>query len=225
LLSDATGYFWAKRKNLFMTDFLQEVIDLVSSVDPFWRGVFSGLFIMLETSLFVGLVIPGDTIVLVASTGVTSWPDFFWLLAAVLIGSMIGETIGFSIGRFFGPRLRASRLGQRIGDKNWELADRLVKRRGGFAIFVSRFMPVLHSIVPAVAGMTKMPYRTFILWTFLACALWTSMYVGVGFLARASYEQLSDNLRIAVLVGIGILVVFLVLISVGKKLLNRISNQ
>jgi len=208
-----------------MTDFLQTLIDLVSSVDPFWRGVIAGFFIMLETSLFVGLVVPGDTIVLVASTGVTSWPDFFWLLAAVLIGSLIGETIGFSIGRFFGPKLRASRLGRRIGEKNWELADTLVKRRGGLAIFISRFMPVLHSVVPAVAGMTKMPYRTFIFWTFLACALWTSMYVGVGFLARASYEQLSDNLRVAVFVGIGILVVFLILISLGKKLLNKMAHH
>jgi membrane protein DedA with SNARE-associated domain len=208
-----------------MTDFLQTLIDLVSSVDPFWRGVIAGFFIMLETSLFVGLVVPGDTIVLVASTGVTSWPDFFWLLAAVLIGSLIGETIGFSIGRFFGPKLRASRLGRRIGEKNWELADTLVKRRGGLAIFISRFMPVLHSVVPAVAGMTKMPYRTFIFWTFLACALWTSMYVGVGFLARSSYEQLSDNLRVAVFVGIGILVVFLILISLGKKLLNKMAHH
>jgi membrane protein DedA with SNARE-associated domain len=208
-----------------MTDFIQNLIDLIGSVDPFWRGVITGLFIMLETSLFVGLVIPGDTIVLVASTGVTSWPDFFWLLLAVLIGSLIGETSGFFIGRFFGPRLRASRLGKRIGEKNWELADTLVKRRGGLAIFVSRFMPVLHSVVPAVAGMTKMPYRTFILWTFLACALWTSMYVGVGFLARASYEQLSDNLRVAVLTGIGILLAFLILISLGKKLLNKMANR
>jgi membrane protein DedA with SNARE-associated domain len=208
-----------------MTDFLQTLIDLVSSVDPFWRGVIAGFFIMLETSLFVGLIVPGDTIVLVASTGVTSWPDFFWLLTAVLIGSLIGETIGFSIGRFFGPKLRASRLGRRIGEKNWELADTLVKRRGGLAIFISRFMPVLHSVVPAVAGMTKMPYRTFIFWTFLACALWTSMYVGVGFLARASYEQLSDNLRVAVFVGIGILVVFLILISLGKKLLNKMAHH
>jgi membrane protein DedA with SNARE-associated domain len=208
-----------------MTNSLENLIELVSSVDPFWRGLIAGLFIMLETSLFVGLVVPGDTIVLVASTGVTSWPDFFWLLLAVLLGSLVGETIGFSIGRFFGPRLRVSRLGQRIGEKNWELADTLVKRRGGLAIFVSRFMPVLHSIVPAVAGMTKMPYRRFIFWTFLACALWTSMYVGVGFLARASYEQLSENLRMAVFVGIGILVVFLILVSVGKKLLNKMARH
>jgi membrane protein DedA with SNARE-associated domain len=208
-----------------MTDFLTGLIDLVSSVDPLWRGLIAGFFIMLETSLFVGLVIPGDTVVLVASTGVTSWGEFAWLLAAVLIGSLIGETIGFSIGRFFGPKLRTSKLGQKIGEKNWETADLLVERRGGLAIFISRFMPVLHSVVPAVAGMTKMRYRTFIFWTFLACALWTSMYVGIGFLARASYEQLSENLKLAAFVGIGILLAFLVLVSLSKKLIHKLAHH
>jgi membrane-associated protein len=180
---------------------------------------------MLETSIFVGLIMPGDTVVLAASVGVTSWLEFGWLLIAVLIGSLIGETIGFSIGRFFGPRLRASRLGKKIGEKNWEMADRLVDRRGGLAIFISRFLPVLHSVVPAAAGMTKMPYRVFIFWTFLACALWTSMYVGVGFLARSSYEMLSENLKVAALVGIGILLLFLGIIWLGKKLLHKVAHH
>jgi membrane protein DedA with SNARE-associated domain len=140
---------------------------------------------------------------------------------AVLIGSLIGETIGFAIGRFFGPRLRTSRLGQRIGEKNWNAADALVEKRGGIAVFISRFLPVLHSLVPAVAGMTKMPYRIFIIWTFFACAIWASLYVGVGYLARTSYERLSGDLRIATLVGIGILIVFLVIIAASKKALNR----
>lgn len=63
---------------------------------------------MLETSIFIGLIIPGDTIVLVASTGVEDFPDYLWLLLAVLVGSMLGETIGFGIGRLFGRRIRAS---------------------------------------------------------------------------------------------------------------------
>lgn len=208
-----------------MIDFFTGLVTMVSEVDPWLRGLIAGFAIMLETSLFVGLVMPGDTVVLVASTGVTDWLSFAWLLFAVLVGSLIGETIGFSIGRFFGPKLRASRLGQRIGEKNWELADKLVERRGGIAIFISRFLPVLHSVVPAAAGMTKMPYRTFIFWTFLACTLWTSMYVGVGFAARASYEQLSENLKLAVFVVLGILAAFLLLVSLGKKLLHKLVHH
>lgn len=205
-----------------MTDLLGGLIDLISSVPPIWRNLLAGVFIMLETSIFIGLVVPGDTVVLIASTGVTDLGDFFFLLLAVLIGSLIGETIGFSIGRFFGPKLRKSKLGQKIGEKNWVAADKLVARRGGWAVFISRFLPVLHSVVPAVAGMTKMPYRVFIAWTLAACTIWASLYVGVGYAARASYEQLEGNLQLASIVGIGILVLFLLFVALSKKILAKL---
>ena len=54
-----------------MTDLFSGLIELVTSVPPLWRNLIAGIFIMLETSVFVGLVVPGDTVVLVASTGVT----------------------------------------------------------------------------------------------------------------------------------------------------------
>ena len=208
-----------------MFDFLSSFLALIESVPAWLRNLLAGVAIMLETSVFLGLVMPGDTVVLVASTGVTDWPDFFFLLIAVLIGSLVGESIGFAVGRFFGPRLRVSKLGLRIGEKNWRAADQLVAKRGGIAIFISRFLPVLHSTVPAVAGMTKMPYRIFISWTFVACAIWASLYVGVGYLARTSYDQLSGDLRIATLVGIGILLVFLVLVAISKKVLSRMHTD
>lgn len=208
-----------------MTDVLSFVLDLLESVPPWAKSLVAGFAIMLETSIFVGLVMPGDTVVLVASTGVTNWVEFFTLLAAVLVGSLIGETIGFSIGRFFGPKIRSSKLGQKIGQKNWELADRLIEKRGGLAIFVSRFIPVLHSLVPAVAGMTTMRYRVFISWTFAACALWASMYVGVGFFARSSFEQLSGDLKTAAFVGIAIILIFVSLIALVKKRLEKFAHS
>lgn len=208
-----------------MFDFLSSFLALIESVPAWLRNLLAGVAIMLETSIFLGLVMPGDTVVLVASTGVTDWSDFLFLLIAVLIGSLVGESIGFAVGRFFGPRLRVSKLGLRIGEKNWKAADQLVAKRGGIAIFISRFLPVLHSTVPAVAGMTKMPYRIFISWTFVACAIWASLYVGVGYLARTSYDQLSGDLRIATLVGIGILLVFLVLVAISKKVLSRMHTD
>jgi len=201
---------------------INETIDSL----PVWAiPLFAGLAIMLETSIFVGLVIPGDTVVLVASTTVNSGTDFVLLLLAVLIGSLIGETIGFSIGHFFGPKIRASRLGQKIGEENWIKAERLVARRGGPAVFISRFLPVLHSVVPAVAGATKMRYRVFIAYTFVACLIWSSLYVGVGSAARASFDRLSDDLRIATAAGLGILLIFVLIVAVAKKVLDRISHH
>ena len=208
-----------------MNELLDWLLTTVQSVDPLTRNLLAGLAIMLETSLFVGLVIPGDTVVLVASTGVLDLGDFFLLLGCVLLGSLIGESFGFWIGRLFGERIRASKFGQRLGEKNWALADHFVHRRGGLAVGISRFLPVLHSLVPVVSGMTRMSYRVFITWTLGACAIWAAMYVSVGYLAKSSYEQLSANLKWGGAVFVGIILIFVTLIHFGKKRLEKAAEK
>ncbi|MEY3888981.1 MAG: hypothetical protein RLZZ90_39 [Actinomycetota bacterium] len=200
-----------------MNEILDWLLATVQSVDPALRNLLAGLAIMLETSLFIGLVIPGDTVVLVASTGVSDLPDFFFLLGAVLLGSLLGETFGFWIGRLFGERIRASKLGQRIGEKNWIVADAFVEKRGGIAVAISRFLPVLHSLVPVTAGMSRMRYREFISWTIGACALWASAYVGVGYLARSTYEQIAGNLKWGGFAFIAIIIIFMIIVHFGKQ--------
>lgn len=204
-----------------MNDILDWLLTTVQSVDPALRNILAGLAIMLETSLFVGLVMPGDTVVLVASTGVTDLGDFFWLLSCVLIGSLLGESFGFWIGRLFGERIRASKLGQKIGEKNWRMADAFIESRGGVAVAISRFLPVLHSLVPVVAGATKMRYRVFIRWTLAACTVWASAYVGVGYLAKSSYEQIGSSLKFGGLIFVAIILVFVTIVHFAKKRLEK----
>jgi membrane-associated protein len=204
-----------------VNEILDWLLNTVQSVDPTLRNLLAGLAIMLETSLFVGLVMPGDTVVLVASTGVANLADFFWLLGAVLLGSLIGETIGFGIGRLFGERIRRSKFGQKIGEKNWQLADNFIEARGGIAVAISRFLPVLHSLVPVVAGATKMRYRVFIRWTFAACAVWASLYVSVGYLAKESYEQIGGTLKFGAVAFIAIILIFVTLVHFAKKRLEK----
>ena len=204
-----------------VNEILDWLLTTVQSVDLLTRNLLAGLAIMLETSLFVGLVIPGDTVVLVASTGVTDLSDFFFLLSCVLLGSLLGESFGFWIGRLFGERIRYSKLGNRIGEKNWKMADAFIESRGGLAVAISRFLPVLHSLVPVVAGASKMRYRVFIRWTVGACAVWASAYVGVGYLAQASYEQIGANLKYGALVFIAIILVFMTIVHFAKKRLEK----
>ncbi|HEX5727976.1 DedA family protein [Microbacterium sp.] len=204
-----------------MNEFLTWLLDAVQSVDPVLRTVLAGLAILLETSVLIGLFVPGDTVVIIAGTAVASPLEGVVLAAAVVIGALIGESIGFWLGRYLGPKIRHSRLGRRIGEENWERSERYLRRRGGPAIFVSRFLPVLHSLVPLTVGMSGFSYRRFLAWTIPACVIWAGLYVTVAALAAGTYRELADRLHFAGYIFVGIIVVFLLLVFVSKKVIER----
>ena len=205
----------------WFNEVLTALLDAVQSVDPVVRTLLAGFGMFLETSVLVGLVVPGDTIVIVASTAVEGPVEYFALIAAVIAGALAGESVGFALGRYFGPKIRHSRLGRRIGEHNWVRAENYVDRRGGIAVFISRFLPVLHSLVPLTVGMSSMSYRRFMAWTTPACVLWAFAYVSVGSAAAGSYRELADQLHYAGYIFVGIIVVFLIAVVVVKKLLER----
>lgn len=204
-----------------MNELLDWILDTVQSVDPVARTVLAGLGIMLETSVLIGLVVPGDTIVLVASTAVGGPAEYVALALTVIVGAIIGESIGFGIGRWFGPHILHSRLGRRIGEENWARAQRYLDRRGGPAVFISRFLPVLHSLIPLTVGMSTMRYRKFIAWTLPACVIWAFSYVTVGWLAADGYRELSRELHWAGYAFVAVIVLFLVVVWGVKKVLVR----
>jgi membrane-associated protein len=204
-----------------MNDIILWLLDVVQSVDPVLRTALAGFGILLETSVLVGLVVPGDTIVIIAATAVDSPPQFVALVLAVIAGALVGESIGFALGRFFGPRIRMSRLGRWLGERNWVRAETFLARRGGVAVFVSRFLPVLHSLIPLTVGMSPMRYRTFIAWTLPATTIWTLAYVSVGAFAAGTFRELLDRLHYAGYIFAGIIVVFAVVMWLVKRRLER----
>lgn len=208
-----------------VNEILTWLLDVVQNVDPVLRTVIAGIAVMLETSVLVGLIVPGDTMVIVAGTAVGSPLEGVVLAAAVVVGALLGESFGFWLGRYFGPRIRASRLGRKLGERNWNRADRYFRRRGGLAIFLSRFLPVLHSLVPLTVGMSGYSYRRFLAWTTPACVIWAGLYISVAATAAGTYRELADQLHYAGYIFVGILVVFLVLVFVGKKLIERAERR
>jgi len=208
-----------------VNEILTAILDVVQSVDPVLRTLLAGFGILLETSILVGLVVPGDTIAIVAATGVENPAQFVFLVISVIVGALAGESIGFALGRHFGPRIRASRLGRRIGEHNWQRAENYLGRRGGLAIFVSRFLPVLHSLIPLTVGMSGMRYRRFMTWTVPACIVWALAYVSVGALAAGSYRQMADQLHYAGYIFVAIIVGFALLLLAAKKILSKLEAR
>ena len=204
-----------------MNDILGWVLDTVRHVDPLLRLLIAFVGMFFETSILIGLLVPGDTIVLVSATAVSNWGEWAALLVAVIVGSLCGESLGFALGRWFGPRIQASWLGRRVGEKNWVRAETYLARRGGIAVFVSRFLPVLHALIPLTVGTSPMTYRRFITWTAPACLIWAGAYVSVGWLAAGSYRSLAGQLHFAGLLFAGIIIVFLVIALLARRAIGR----
>lgn len=208
-----------------MNEWLNALLQAVQDVDPVLRTTIAGLGMLLETSVLVGLVVPGDTIVIVASTAVDGWVEYFALIAVIIAGALAGESIGFALGRFFGPKIRASRVGRWIGEDKWIRAQLYLDRRGGVAVFISRFLPVLHSLIPLTVGMSTMRYQKFMAWTVPACVIWAFAYVSVGAAAAGGYRSLSDQLHSAGYIFVAIIAGFLLLIFAVKKVISRTAER
>lgn len=204
-----------------MNEIFNWILTTVHEVDPVLRILLAGIGIFGETSILIGLLVPGDSIVLVAATGTTNWVEYVSLLGAVVIGSLGGESVGFALGHYFGPKIRASRLGRWIGENHWVRAENYLDRRSGIAVFISRFLPILHSLIPLTVGMSTMRYRRFIAWTAPACLVWAAAYVSVGWAAAGSYRRLSGRLQFAGYIFVAIVIVFLVLVVLVKKFIAR----
>ncbi|HKT57233.1 MAG TPA: DedA family protein [Microbacterium sp.] len=204
-----------------MNEFVTWLLGVIQDVDPVLRTLLAGVAMAFETSVFLGVIVPGDTVAIAAGTAVGSPVEGLALVGAIVAGSLLGESVGFWLGKTFGPALRASRLGRRLGERNWDRAEGYLSRRGGPAIFLSRFLPVLHSLVPLTVGMSGMRYRRFIAWTLPACVLWASAYVTVAALAAGSYRQMADNLHQAGYLFVAVIVAFILLTYVIKRIIAR----
>lgn len=213
----------------WLNDVLDWMLAAVEGVEPWLRILIASIAMALETSVLIGLIVPGDTVVIVSGMGVTSVPEGVVLATCVVVGALLGETFGFFLGRWVGPHLRASRLGRWIGEKNWVRAETYFQRRGGIAIFLSRFLPVMHSLVPLTVGMSGYSYRKFLAWTTPACILWSTIYISVSAGAAGTYRELGDHVGSNVhwigYVFVGVIVLFLFLVWLVKRLLQRAERR
>lgn len=84
-------------------------------------------------------------------------------------------------------------------------------------MLLSRFLPVLHSVIPLTVGMSRMPYRTFLAWTVPACVVWTLAYVSVGAAAAGGYRMLSDRLHVAGYLFVAVIALFVLVVVLVKR--------
>jgi membrane protein DedA with SNARE-associated domain len=165
------------------------------------------LFVLpaLEAPAFLGLVLPGEVALLLG--GVLAQQDRIPLGAALAVGTagaVAGDSAGYWIGRRWGPRLLASRLGRRVGPGRLHRVESLLLR-GGWALVVGRCTAGARVVLPGLAGMLGLRYRTFAFWTGAAATVWAVAHVLVGYAAGAGWRHahhLTGRVGIAVALAV-----------------------
>lgn len=156
------------------------------------------LLALAESSLGLGAVLPGE----VAITGLSAATDgtgaSALLVLAVALGATSGDHLGYLLGHHTGPRLRAGRLVGRLGVARWDRATDLVARHGTTAVLVSRMLPFVRTVMPAVAGAAHLPYRRFLPASVVGALAWASAWVVASSAIAAS--GVLDHLGTAVVV-------------------------
>jgi membrane-associated protein len=164
-----------------------------------------------EAALFFGFLLPGETAVIVG--GVLAYRHSVSLTVmamVVVVAAILGDSVGYEVGKRYGGRLLASRVFARHQDAIAN-GQSFLRRSGGRAVFLGRFTAFLRAVMPGMAGASQMPYRKFLLFNALGGLSWGLGFTVLGYLAGASYHKLesyagkvSQAILIVVVLGVAI---------------------
>jgi undecaprenyl-diphosphatase len=166
---------------------------------------------LLESSAFVGFVFPGEIAILLGGVLASQHRvPLATVAAAAIMGAILGDTIGYGLGRRWGRPLLYGTIGRVIKHRHLDRAERYLARRGGKAVFFGRHTAMLRVLIPGMAGMARMPYRTFALYNILGGLVWAIWNILLGYIAGAGWKHVA-----ALASGIGLLILALLLTAVG----------
>ncbi len=140
------------------------------------------LIIFAESGLLLGFFLPGDT--LLFSAGFFASQDklpLTWLMSLVILAAISGYYVGYRIGRKFGPKLFSKPNGVLFRQEYLERSEQFYKKHGGKTIFLSRFVPVVRTFAPVVAGVGKMDQRRFNEFNVLGALVWGGGVTMLGY--------------------------------------------
>ncbi|MFN8077205.1 MAG: DedA family protein [Kineosporiaceae bacterium] len=166
---------------------LHQLLERVLDLPPLPAYLVVGVLVFGEAAVFLGFVLPGETAVVLggvlASRGTL---DIRVLVVLVVVAAVVGDSVGYEVGRHYG---------ERVLDWPWlrrhrprlDSARSWLRRRGAPAVFLGRWTAFLRAVTPGLAGLSRMPYRRFLLWNAVGGLVWGVTFCLVGYLAGNSY--------------------------------------
>lgn len=189
------------------------------------------LIVFAESGLLIGFFLPGDTLLfgagLAASQGKFS---LFWLIFFVVIAAVIGDNVGYSIGRRAGPRIFKKKDGILFRQEYIQKAEEFYSAHGGKTIIMARFTPIVRTFAPVVAGASKMPRQKFLVYNIIGSILWGAGLPVLGYALGSRIPHLDHYIE-KVIIGVMVLSLLLAFAHLLKDrktrtlMLNGIKAQ
>jgi membrane-associated protein len=188
----------------FLTDFFQRLRDLPALVQ--WAGyVGLTLIIFAETGLLVGFFLPGDSLLVTAGL-LAADPGFglnvWWLGVILSVAAVVGDTVGYHVGKVTGPRIFTRQDSLFFHRDHLLRAQAFYDRHGGKTIILARFMPIIRTFAPVVAGVGQMRYRAFLAYNIVGGLLWIWSMLMTGWVLARTVPGVARHVEKIILVVI-----------------------
>lgn len=186
----------------FLTEFYQKLRDLPALVQ--WAG-YVGLTIIIfaETGLLVGFFLPGDSLLVTAGL-LAADPAFglnVWLLGLILtVAAIVGDTVGYHVGKATGPRIFTRENSLFFHKDHLLKAQAFYEKHGGKTIIIARFMPIVRTFAPVVAGVGQMRYASFLAYNVVGGVLWIWSMLITGYVLAKTVPGVAQHVEKVILV-------------------------
>lgn len=181
------------------------------------------IVIFAESGLMAGFFLPGDSLLFVAGTLVHQHIfhiNIFVFAALLFVAAVAGNSTGYYIGQKVGRRLFRRPDSRFFRQEYLHQAEKFYEANGSKAIIMAMFVPIVRAFSPVVAGISHMPYRTFVIFNLVGALLWTCGFTFLGFFAGSIIEKLGINIEVAALI-----IIFLSLLPGIAHILKEPENR
>lgn len=184
-----------------------------------WGGyVVLMAIVFTETGLFLGFFLPGDSLLitagLVAATGAL---NIWWLNVLLILAAVIGDSVGYAIGWRIGPRLFTREKSLLFNPKHVERTRHFYERHGAKTIVIARFVPIIRTFAPVVAGVGQMAYRRFIVYNIAGGIGWVVSMTWAGYLLGQAIPNIGGHIHVVVAIVIVLSIIPIVVEIVRER--------
>jgi membrane-associated protein len=172
-----------------------------------WTYVILFIIIFLETGLVITPFLPGDSLLFVGGAAAASGIlDLWWLIAVIIAGAVLGDTLNYWIGNRIGLHFFLERFPGLIRKEYIDRTHGFFEKYGGATIFVARFVPMVRTFAPCLAGIGTMEYRRFLFYNILGAVAWALILVFAGYYI-GTFSVVKENMSL--------LMIGVILLSLG----------